>query len=122
MKINASKPEGFFKSQLEKKIYKKIKSEIGDKNIDIKINQRGVLKRNKNLELDLYFPQFNLGVEIQGPIHTSDITNIIADYKKKKIYQNEGIDIMYIYTNNYKNLKFGIKQCISNITSRYHEN
>ena len=100
-----------FRSQLEKKIYNKIIKKIP--NEKILINQRGLIKSNKKLELDLYFPNYKIGVEIQGPLHTQNETIILRDYKKKMSFLSESnIQIIYIYTNNNKNYIYSVKKCI----------
>ena len=93
----ASKPEGKFRSQLEKKIYEKIKSY--DNQLEILVNEKKVAAAGfkKKFELDLYFPNLKLCVEIQGPTHTSSPKNIYRDYLKKISCEKEGIEIAYIY-------------------------
>ena len=70
-----------FKSLLEKNIYNIIRKEFPT--IKIFVNKTGLIKSRKKLELDLYLPNYNLGIEIQGPSHNQNATNIIRDYEKK---------------------------------------
>ena len=109
--IRAAKGLYPFKSKLEKIIYKIIKRQFPDQ--DIKINKKGIIKCNKNFELDLYFPNYNIGIEIQGPLHYANEAVILKDYEKKMSFFNEKrIRIIYIYTNTYENQKYSIKKCI----------
>ena len=111
-----SKPIPPFKSQLEKKIYDKFKNHFP--NQKIKINKRGLIKSNKRLELDLYFPKYKIGIEIQGPFHVKNETIILKDFNKKLLFMKEkNIKIIYIYTNTYKNKIYSIKKCIKIINN-----
>ena len=106
-----------FKSQLEKRIYEQIFKHFP--NEKIKINQKGLIKNRKRLELDLYLPQYNIGIEIQGPVHTQNEKNIFNDYEKKKLFLNENnIRIIYIYTNNYQVQKDSLQKCINIINNK----
>ena len=107
--MKRNKPEYPFKSQLEKSIYNAIKLKYP--NIIILINKRGLIKDRKKLELDLYFPQYKLGIEIQGPRHEADISMILNDYKKKDLFSKIGIKIIYIYIN-LKNKTYSLNKCI----------
>ena len=108
-KLMPAKPEYPFKSQLEKNIYNEILTKFP--NIKILVNKKGLIKSHKNFELDLYFPQYKLGLEIQGPTHVADINTILKDYKKQDLFSKEGIRIMYIYIN-LKNKSYSIRKCI----------
>lgn len=111
-----SKPSPPFKSQLEKKIYNIIKKQFPTYNIEI--NKRGLLKNNKRLELDLYLPEYNIGIEIQGPFHMNNENVIIKDFNKKMMFLNQrNIKIIYIYTNTYQNKMHSIKKCIDIINN-----
>lgn len=106
-KIIKAKPCFPFKSQLEKDIYKIIRKTFPQQKIFI--NKRGLLKSNKRLELDLYFPEYKIGVEIQGPFHARNEYIILKDYEKQKLFLLEkNIKIIYIYTNTYINKKYSI--------------
>lgn len=105
------KPIFPFKSQLEKYIYKKIQHQFPE--LKIYINEKGLIKSNKKFELDLYFPKYKIGIEIQGPFHTKNINVILKDYRKKiQFLWERNIRIIYIYTNTNENKKYGIKKCI----------
>ena len=111
-----SKPTPPFKSQLEKKIYNKFKNNFP--NQEIKINEKGLIKSNKRLELDLYFPKYKIGIEIQGPFHARNESIILKDFNKKLLFMKEkNIKIIYIYTNTYKNKIYSIKKCIKIINN-----
>ena len=110
-----------FKSKLEKGIYETIKHQFPNDE-KININEKGLLKSNKRLELDLYFPNYKIGIEIQGPIHTQNENIILKDYKKKKLFLLEkDIKIIYVYTNTYENKKYSIKKCISIIKNEWEK-
>lgn len=110
-KIIETKPSPPFKSQLEKQIYNVIKNRFPSHEIDI--NRKGLLECNKRLELDLYFPKYKIGIEIQGPFHMKSENVILKDYNKKMLFLKEkNIKIIYIYTNTYRNKTYGIKKCI----------
>ena len=96
-----SRPEGKFKSQLEKRIYLFINKHI-NKNLEMNINEK---KIGKKMIIDLYIPKFNLGIEIQGPRHTSSPEAIKHDYYKKRKSFAEGISLTYIYTETYEVMK-----------------
>ena len=101
-----------FRSMLEETTYNYIRKYFPDE--EISINTKGLIKSNKRLELDLYFPQYKIGIEIQGPTHTQTDYAILQDYEKQKKYLKESnIKIIYIYTNNYKNKKSSITKCIN---------
>lgn len=61
-------------SNLEEVAYFKIKNSINNKNITIIRNKRYKIK-NKILEIDLYFPELNFGIEIQDLGTHSRINN-----------------------------------------------
>jgi len=64
----------------------------------IYINKAGLLN-NKKMELDLYFPLYKIGLEIQGPLHSSKVENILNDFIKKRMFKQQlNIDIIYIYS------------------------
>ena len=110
-KIIQAKASYPFKSQLEKMIFTIIKTKYPYE--DIKINKKGLLRSNKNFELDLYFPKYNIGIEIQGPLHFLNESIILKDHEKKRLFLCEkNIKVIYIYTNTYENKKYSIKKCI----------
>lgn len=82
-------PLGKFKSKLEYRVYKSIFYHLTRKqknnNIKVDINKRGLLKNNKLFEIDIYFSDLQLGIEIQGPTHYIDIEQINRDLKKKNV-------------------------------------
>ena len=112
---NNSKTIYPFRSLLEKKIYQIIRKKIPSK-YDIEINKRGLIKNRKRLEIDLYFPQRKIGVEIQGPTHTLNERNILHDYEKRKIFLQNNITIIYVYTDTYKNKIHSVNKCVEIIT------
>ena len=119
-RVIKAKPLFPFKSQLEKNIYEIIQKTFP--NLEIKINKKGLLSSNKKFELDLYFPKYNIGIEIQGPFHMKNESVILKDYIKKMLFLWEkNINIIYIYTNTYENRTYGIKKCI-NIINEYGGN
>ena len=107
-----ARPSFPFRSQLEKNIYGIIRAKFPQQ--EIIVNKRGLLKSNKKLELDLYFPQYKIGVEIQGPFHMRNEYTILKDYLKQKSFSSEeNIKIIYIYTNTYKNKKYSLNRVLS---------
>ena len=110
-----SKPEGKFRSQLEKIIYNRIKRY--DQNLKILINEKKRIGMRK-MELDMYFPELEIGVEIQGPSHTFSPQIIIRDYVKKKCFEKEGIPLVYIYTDNYKMMN----ECLNKVSKIINTN
>lgn len=54
---NGSKLERFVKNELEKNGY------------DVKIHYQGITRENPNLEVDLFLPDLNIVIEIDGPSH-----------------------------------------------------
>ena len=108
------RPEPPFNSQLEKKIYNKFRKSLS-KNVKILVNVRGLLedKKNKKLELDLYFPEYKIGIEIQGGnYHSEKIENIVRDYRKKKLFLKKGIRVMYVFTGTNATQSHCIKKCL----------
>ena len=117
-KIRPSPP---FKSQLEKDIYQRIKLKFPT--LQINVNKKRLLKGNKRFELDLFFPEYNIGIEIQGPFHMKNEKVILKDYNKKMLFLREkNIKIIYIYTNTYRNKINGIKKCIEIINEEQKKN
>ena len=101
-----------FRSQLEKSIYGTIRAHFPQQIIEI--NRKGLLRDNKRLELDLYFPHFHLGIEIQGPCHTRNENIVWKDYLKQKwFWEKENLRLIYVYTNNYRNKKNSLKKCVN---------
>lgn len=111
-----SRPEGKFRSQLEKKIFEKIRAL--DETLDIRVNEKKIAGR---MELDLYFPEYNLGLEIQGPTHTVSPEVILRDHRKKIASAREGIEIIYIYTDSARDTKACLDKC-SEILKRKKDN
>ena len=122
---------GPFRSRLEEKIYSIICKKIHNNNnnnnnnknkeqekVKIEINKTGLVPQNKRLELDLYFPDLQLGIEIQGPCHWMEATRILKDYDKMRYFQALGINIVYIYTNSTKQMNRCIDRCIEVIENR----
>ena len=103
-------PEGPFKSQLEKNIHLKLSTKL-PKSI-IHINKAGLLNNKKKMELDLYFPLYKIGLEIQGPLHSSKVENILNDFIKKRMFKQLNIDIIYIYSNSSENFNHSLNKCI----------
>ena len=114
-KIRRAKPEGPYRSQLEKRIHSIMRKRLFEGTI-IRVNKKGLIEGNKRIEVDLFLPQYNLGIEIQGPIHTSSPQHISKDYIKKLKFSKVGIDLIYIYTNSTKNLNHGINKCVEIIS------
>ena len=118
--IRTSIRTGPFNSLLEKRIFSTISQQL--RNSLIHINPKGLLPGKRKLELDLYFPHYKLGIEIQGPSHFCHETHILNDYYKKKIFSRElGIDILYIYTHSYPSLTFSRDKCISILKKKENE-
>lgn len=109
-----------FRSLLEKKIYKIICKDISHDYIEI--NKKGLIRNNKRLEIDLYIPSINIGIEIQGPSHTSNEHCILHDFEKKKIFLKNNIQLIYIYTDSYSNQKYSIQKCIEIVKTKIKEN
>ena len=82
------------------------------------INKRGLIPDHKRIELDLYFPELRIGIEIQGPSHTEKSRNILWDYKKKQKFSAIDIDIIYIYSGSTKALRDSIRSCLEILTER----
>ena len=118
IKKKSFKPKRFypFKSQLEKNIYQIIQKSFPK--LNIQINKKRLIKNNKTFELDLYFPKYKIGIEIQGPFHMKNEMVILRDFKKKMLFLQNNIEIIYIYTNTYQNKKYGIKKCIKIINDQ----
>ena len=115
-KIIQAKASYPFKSQLEKIVYGILKNKFP--NLEINVNKRGLLKSNKKFELDLYFPKYNIGIEIQGPLHFLNESIILKDYEKKRLFLYEkNIKVIYVYTNTHENKKHSIKKCINIINN-----
>lgn len=109
---------GKFKSKLEYYIYKSLIKQLKKKISPIphiEINKRGLIKDNKHYEIDLYIPLIQLGIEIQGPLHYSDINQIYRDFKKKELLQNIGIKLMYI---DIKDKTYCLLNCINFIVNK----
>ena len=116
-------PNGPFRSRLEKNVHSIICKNIIDKKaIKIEINKRGLVPRNKRLELDLYFPRYNLGIEIQGPIHHGEAKNILNDYWKMQYFRDVGINILYIYTNSTEQMNRCIDRCVAIVKKKIINN
>ena len=115
---------GPFRSKLEEKIYSIVCKKIEKKKMKLKIeiNRRGLIPQNKRLELDLYFPDHQLGIEIQGPCHWTEATIILKDFVKMRYFQARGIDIMYVYTNSTKQMNQCIERCVDSLTTRQRDN
>ena len=133
MKIKPGIKQGEFNSIMEKSIYNKLRQKLGEA-IQIEINQKFGEKKcevggnvdmkqrrkatnskfvERRYELDLFFPAYKLGVEIQGPRHTASIEAIKRDYVKLNYFKHRGISIIYIYTNNTTHINSGI-ECVVN--------
>ena len=112
---------GPFNSLLEKKIFSTISQRLDCSHI--RINQKGLLPSKRKLELDLYFPNYKIGIEIQGPSHFGNETTILNDYYKKKNFSRElGIDIMYVYTHSYPVMTFSLDRCINVLQKKERKN
>ena len=112
-----SRPEGLFRSQLEKRVYHILRKQLSNE-IQMCINKRGLIPDHKRIELDLYFPELRIGIEIQGPSHTEKSRNILWDYKKKQKFSAIDIDIIYIYSGSTKALRDSIRSCLEILTER----
>ena len=108
------RPEGIFRSQLEKKVYHILRKRLSNE-VQMCVNVRGLIPDNKRIELDLYFPELKIGIEIQGPIHTEKSYNILWDYKKKQKFSAVNIDIIYIYSTT---LRDSIESCLKILSQR----
>lgn len=111
--INKNKTYGYRRSKLECYLEKEI--EINYPNIKLLCNKRNIV----GLELDLYFPDLNLAIELNGPTHYQPIygqkkfEKIQNNDKRKSIacYEN-GIELAVIdtsscgYLNEKNKLKF----------------
>ena len=117
---NESIANGPFRSRLEQKVYARICKKLGCKEMDMKIeiNKTGLVKKNQRLELDLYIPDRNLGIEVQGPIHYIDPYRMLKDYSKKRVFEAVGIDIVYIYAHCNEQMNMCIDRCVEMIKLR----
>ena len=83
-------------------------------NLNIKIERQKTfkwLKYKRNLFLDFYLPDYNLGIEVQGDQHYAPIERfggkedyklrVDRDYIKNKLCKEHDIDIIYITKKNY---------------------
>lgn len=111
---------GPFRSRLEQKVYARICRKLGCKEMDMKIeiNKTGLVKKNQRLELDLYIPDRNLGIEVQGPIHHINPHRMLKDHSKKRVFEAVGIDIVYIYTHSNEQMNMCIDRCVEIIKRR----
>ena len=135
MLIKPGIKQGEFNSIIEKNIYTKLRKKLGG-DIPIEINQKigdgefdvdgdvDMKRRRKptnskcvqrRYELDLFFPAYKIGVEIQGPRHTASIDAIMKDYVKLNFCKRRGISIIYIYTNNTTQINSGIECVVKTI-------
>lgn len=99
MKIIQSKKHVYdnkkFNSSTELRAYMILRKLLGHDEV-ILINQK---LPNTRLELDIYLPAYNVGIEIQGPIHCLSFCTIRRDIQKFIFCKKLGIRIIYLPCN-----------------------
>lgn len=97
MKIYQSRRHTFenkkFNSTTELRAYMILRKILGQGAI-ILVNKK--IPGGSNRELDIFLPLFNVGIEIQGPLHCLNFCIIYRDVQKFLLCKKLGIKIFYI--------------------------
>lgn len=98
-------------SSLENELFEFVKS-ILDSNVTINQNDRNVV--DKNMEFDIFVPEFNVGIEFNGLYWHSDLVKSSRNYhlNKTKECENKGIQLIHVFENEWKHKKNIVKKKI----------
>ena len=75
----------------EEDLYKVLKRSFENEGIEVETKNRDILN---GAEIDIYIPEYKVGVEFQGDDHYKYVSKIISDKNKKKIAERKGIKLI----------------------------
>ena len=119
---------GLHESKGQIELYNIIKNNYP--NIDVMINQRGLLLENEGLEIDIWIPQLRIGIEYNGDywhnkeLYENDIINNTVDSKeriKDILAINNNITLIQVWESDFKSNKKSVLDYIFNIIDKHFE-